>query len=72
MKKKLSVIGVVLLTIGMLMATGVDQEPVQAIYALILTAAGAWAFNRAERIGKNEQSGRTMPIERSTEEDAAA
>ena len=71
MKKKLSVIGVVLLTIGMLMATGVDQEPVQAIYALILTAAGAWAFNRSERIGKQGKNGRTMPIERS-EEDAAA
>lgn len=67
-------LGAVLVTLGLLLGTGVDQNPVQALPALLLTGAGTLVFNRAERIGKREKTG-TMPkvydIKRSIDEDAA-
>lgn len=51
--KKLSIMGGILFALGMLVATGIDVNPVQAIYALALIGGGAVCFAYAEH-HKNE------------------
>lgn len=62
MKKTLSIIGAVLVCIGMLMATGVDYNPWQAVYAAVLIGAASVCFNRADAIGKREKSERMRKL----------
>lgn len=50
MKTILSILGAVLFVLGFAMATGVDQNPVQAIYALVLMGAALVCFRRADAI----------------------
>ena len=69
--KNLSILGIILLTLGILIATGVDQNEAQLFYALMFTGSGTYVLNRCQRLSRQEKNGRTMPIERS-EEDAAA
>ena len=75
MKKNLSIVGTLCVTMGLLMATGIEQNLWQGVCVLFLLGAGALAINRAERVGKEAKTGRTMPkvcnYERSTYEDAA-
>lgn len=57
--KKLSIVGGILFALGMLVATGIDVNPVQAIYALLLLGGGAVCFayaDSAESEHKNETS----------------
>lgn len=54
--KKLSIVGGILFALGMLVATGIDMNPVQAIYALALVGAAACCFYRAERQKHNTKS----------------
>lgn len=50
MKKRISaVIGMVLAIVGLMMATGIDQNPVQALYSLVCVAAAVGCFLYAER-----------------------
>ena len=56
--KKLSIVGGILFALGMLVATGIDVNPVQAIYALLLLGGGAVCFSfhaaSTERTEKTE------------------
>lgn len=52
MKKTLSIAGAVLFTLGFAMATGVDQNPVQAVYAVVCMGGACVCFNRVERMEK--------------------
>jgi hypothetical protein len=57
--KKLSIVGGLLFALGMLVATGIDMNPVQAIYALVLFGGSAVCFAYAdaeESEHKNETS----------------
>lgn len=46
--KKLSIMGGFLFALGMLVATGIDVNPVQAVYALLLLGGGAVCFSLAD------------------------
>ena len=46
--KKLSIVGGILFALGMLVATGIDMNPVQAIYALVLFGGSAVCFAYAD------------------------
>lgn len=48
MKTILSILGVVLFTIGMAMATGVDANPIQALYCVVLMAGALVCFRIAD------------------------
>lgn len=50
MKRNIFVIaGAILFCLGFCMATGVEQNPIQAVYALASIGAASWCFNRADR-----------------------
>lgn len=46
--KSLSIVGGILFALGLLVATGIDVNPVQAIYALLLLGGGAVCFSLAD------------------------
>lgn len=48
MKKALSILGAVCFTLGFAMATGVDQNPVQAVYCVVLMAGALVCFRIAD------------------------
>lgn len=50
MKTTLSILGAVCFVLGFAMATGVDQNPVQAVYCVVLMLGALVCFNRAEAI----------------------
>lgn len=50
MKKILSILGAVCICLGFAMATGVDQNPIQAVYALACMGAALVCIKSAERI----------------------
>lgn len=50
MKKFLSILGACLFCVGFVMATGVDQNPVQAIYALVCMSAALVCFKGADAV----------------------
>ena len=52
MKTTLLIAGAILLPLGLLMMTGVDQNMMQAVYGLAMVGAGAWCFNHADAMGK--------------------
>ncbi|MBR3398581.1 MAG: hypothetical protein IKH08_02250 [Prevotella sp.] len=52
------IVGGILFALGMLMATGVDVNPVQGVYALLLLGAGAVCFSH-EDSAKNESEKET-------------
>lgn len=57
--KKLSIMGGILFALGLLVATGIELNPVQAVYALLLLGGGAVCFAYAdaeESEHKNETS----------------
>ena len=58
-KNILPIVGAICVSLGMLMATGVDYNPWQAVYALVLMGAGAWAFNRHDRLTKTNTTTKT-------------
>lgn len=52
--KKFSIVGGFLFALGLLVATGIDVNPVQAIYALLLLGGGAVCFSLADRAEESE------------------
>ena len=52
--KKLSIMGGILFALGMLVATGIDVNPVQAVYALLLMGGGAVCFAYADESESEE------------------
>ena len=52
--KKLSIMGGILFALGMLVATGIDVNPIQAIYALLLLGGGAVCFAYADESESEE------------------
>ena len=56
MKKILSILGAVCFVLGFVMATGVDQNPVQAIYCVVLIAGALVCFKSAARIAARSEN----------------
>lgn len=54
MKKVLSILGAVCICLGFAMATGVDQNPMQAVYCLVLMAGALVCIKSAERMEHRE------------------
>lgn len=54
-----AITGAILFCIGFGMATGVEQNPIQAIYALASIGAASWCFNRADR--KQKRGSKSIP-----------
>ena len=54
--KKLSIMGGILFALGMLVATGIDVNPVQAIYALVLMVGGAVCFSYSKNTEYTEKT----------------
>lgn len=52
------IVGGILFALGMLMATGVDANPIQGVYALLLLGAGAVCFSH-EDSAENESEKET-------------
>jgi len=46
--KKLSILGGILFALALAVATGIDVNPVQAIYSLLLLGGGAVCFSLAD------------------------
>ena len=58
MKKILSILGAVCFMLGFAMATGVDQNPIQALYCVVLMAGALVCFKSAERIAARSEKGK--------------
>lgn len=57
---KFAIAGAILFSLGFCMATGVDANPVQAIYALVLIGGAALCFRKAKKQEQKKQSNRTI------------
>ena len=60
MKKTLMAAGAIMLCLGMLVATGADQNPMQAFYALVLLGGASGCLRMCDRMGKT--SSKKLPI----------
>ena len=73
--KKLSIVGGILFALGMLVATGIDVNPIQIIYSLALICCAAVCFSLAdastERTEKTEGTESAKSINLKKWEDAA-
>ena len=56
------IIAAVLFTIGMAMATGIEQNPVQAIYALVCMGAASFIFAKADKKSVKTNSRTTQKV----------
>lgn len=50
--KSLKIAGAILFTLGFCMATGVDQNLIQAVYALVLMGGASWLFHVCDRMDR--------------------
>ena len=50
--KSVKIAGAILFTLGFCMATGVDVNPIQAVYALVLIGGALACFKTASRLEK--------------------
>lgn len=55
MKKILTILGAVCFTLGFAMATGVEQNPIQALYCVVLMAGALVCFKGAEHIASRSE-----------------
>lgn len=55
MKNFLTILGCLCFMLGFAMATGVDQNPVQAIYCVVLMAGALVCIKSAERIASQSE-----------------
>lgn len=60
--KKLSIVGGILFALGMLVATGIDVNPIQGVYSLVLLGASLWCFHRTEHTEKAENTESINPV----------
>lgn len=58
--KSFTITGSILFTLGFCMATGVDQNPIQAVYALALMAGALMCSKMAKRLEQKKQSEKTI------------
>ena len=61
-KNLLPIVGAVCVSLGMLMATGVDYNLWQGFYALMLMGAGAYCFNRHDRMSRESENKKSTTI----------
>lgn len=54
-KNYLPIVGAILVSLGLCMASGVDANPIQSVYTLALMGAGAWCFNRYDRTSRESE-----------------
>lgn len=54
--KKLSIVGGILFALGMLVATGIDVNPIQILYSLALICCAAVCFSLADRTESAEKT----------------
>lgn len=54
-KNYLPIVGAVCISLAFCMATGVDVNPIQSVYTLALMGAGAFCFNRYDRISRESE-----------------
>lgn len=52
--KKLSIVGGILFVLGMLVATGIDLNPIQGVYSLVLLGASLACFSLADHDAESE------------------
>ena len=52
---KFSIAGAILFALGFCMATGVDQNLIQAVYALVLMGGALVCFRTAKRLEQSEK-----------------
>lgn len=55
-------IGAILLSIAFCLASGVEQNFMQGIYALVLMGASLWCFHRTEHTEKAENTESINPV----------
>ena len=68
--KKLSIMGGILFALALAVATGIDVNPIQAVYALLLLGGGAVCFSLADE-SESEHKNETKSINLKKWEDAA-
>lgn len=54
-KNYLPIVGAILVSLGLCMASGVDVNPIQSVYTLVLMGAGAWCSNRYDRTSRESE-----------------
>lgn len=55
-------IGAILLSIAFCLASGVEENLMQGIYALVLMGASLWCFHRTEHTEKAENTESINPV----------
>ena len=58
--KSVKIAGAILFTLGFCMATGVDQNPFQAVYALVFMGGALMCFKTAKRLERKKQSNESI------------
>lgn len=53
--KSVKIAGAILFTLGFCMATGVDQNPFQAVYTLVFMGGALVCFKTAKRLEQSEK-----------------
>lgn len=53
--KSVKIAGAILFTLGFCMATGVDQNLIQAVYALVLMGGASWMFHVCDRMDRKDE-----------------
>lgn len=52
MKSKIAITGAILFALGFCTATGVDANPIQAVYAVVLIGGASWLFHVCDRMDR--------------------
>lgn len=60
MKSKIAITGAILFALGFCMATGVDANPIQAVYAVVLMGGALLCFKTAKRMEQKKQSNKSL------------
>ena len=55
MKKTILFLGAILFVFGFCLCTGVDQNPWQAVYALVLMGGASWLFHVCDRMDRKDE-----------------
>lgn len=69
--KKIAIAGAILFALGFCMATGVDQNLIQAVYAVVLMGGALVCFKTAKSLEQSEKKQSNKSIEGGVIRDAA-
>lgn len=58
--KKIAIAGAILFALGFCMATGIDRNPIQVVYALALMSGALVCFKTAKRLEQKKQSNESI------------